>query len=109
MEFADGQNLSERLQADSALPIRLAFRNSSPSLWVRLGEIGQEMAAPDEKIRIFVCYSHSDKIWVSSNSLIPWLQKNLERYHVEFWWDREESGAAMPGAKELQTRSTGPT
>jgi formylglycine-generating enzyme required for sulfatase activity len=55
------------------------------------------MAAPDEKIRIFVCYSHSDKIWVSNNGLIPWLQKNLQRNQVEFWWDREESGGIRGG------------
>ena len=55
------------------------------------------MAVPDEKVRIFVCYSHSDNVWVANNGLIPWLQKNLERNHVEFWWDREERDGIRGG------------
>lgn len=52
---------------------------------------------PGETVKVFVCYSHSDRRWVANGSLIPWLQKNLARYRVEFWWDREERDGIQGG------------
>ncbi len=47
---------------------------------------------PNEIIRVFVCYARADKKWLAEDGLIPWLQKNLKKADVEFWWDHEIRG-----------------
>jgi cytoskeletal protein CcmA (bactofilin family) len=48
-----------------------------------------------QSVTIFVCYSHEDQKWV--DNLILWLQKNLERYNVKFWWDTEKRDGIRGG------------
>jgi TIR domain len=41
-----------------------------------------------ETVNIFVCYARDDERWIGD--LIQWMQKNLKRFDVEFWWDRSD-------------------
>ena len=49
------------------------------------------------KTKVFVCYSHADDQWLEEGGLIPWLQKSLSRFGVEFWWDREKKDGLRGG------------
>ena len=45
-----------------------------------------------DRIQIFVSYSHDNSDWVDADGkykFIPWLQKQLGRWGVDFWIDRE--------------------
>ena len=54
---------------------------------------------PNDPVKVFVCYSHADEQWLADGGLIPWLQKSLSRFAVEFWWDREKNDGLRGGDK----------
>jgi len=51
----------------------------------------------NDPIKVFVCYSHADARWLADDDLLPWLQKNLKRFDVEFWWDTEKDHGLRGG------------